>query len=112
MLSFLDTMFNHEERKVANYRGKDCEGNEFVLDTCLVTDSKQPFETALSHPFYNNGDWIILQSYDTAEEAKLGHNKWFDVFVNKGLPNVIKDHVVGGFEAMLDDEDIYIKREQ
>lgn len=85
-------------------------GNKFILDTCLVTDSIQSYETAISHPFYNNNDWVILESYDTKEEAIQGHNKWFNVFVNKALPETIIDHVVGEFIDIFDDEEIHINR--
>lgn len=111
MFGFLDMMGNYESRKVNRYEGKDCEGNSMTLDTCMVTDSVQPYETALQHPFYNNGSWVILESYDTKEESEFGHNKWFNVFVNVNrLPETIKDHITGGFEMILNDEDIQIQR--
>ena len=106
----LGMMGNYEDRKVNNYSGVDCEGNEFVLDTCKVTDSSQPYETAIEHPFYNNQKWVILESYDTKEEAIVGHNKWFNVFVNDKLPQSIKDHIVGGFEEVLEDREIKLQR--
>jgi hypothetical protein len=110
MFDFLNMLGNYESRKVKNYKGNDCEGNKFTLDTCSVTDSVQPYETAIAHPFYNNGQWVILQSYDTREEAEKGHNKWFNTFVNEKLPQILKDHIVGGFENLINDRDIKIER--
>lgn len=77
MFDFLDMMENHEERKVGTYN-KD----GLFVDTCLVTDSSKPYETAVEHPAYNNGDMIIVELYDTVEEAEKGHKKWVDKMLN------------------------------
>lgn len=111
MFDFMSMYGTYEERKVANFKGLDCEGNNFTLDTCRVTDSKQPYETALMHPFYNDNEWVILESYDTKEESQAGHNKWFNVFVNaEKLPEEISDHIVGGFEEFMSDRIVHIER--
>ena len=86
ILDFLDMANNHEERKVARY-----EEEELIIDTCQVTDSDQPYETGISHPNYNNGDWIIVELYNTKEEAQEGHNKWVKTMTNKKLPNTLTD---------------------
>ena len=112
MFDFLSMSGNYEDRKVSNTVGKDIEGNEFVLDTAMVTDSVQPYETALQHPLYNDNLWVILESYDTKEESLVGHTKWVELFTTKKLPESITDHIVGGFEDFMDDKSIKINRKE
>lgn len=110
MFDFMSMTDNYDQRKLSNYEGKDIEGNKFVLDTCLVTDSIKPYETAFSHKFYNDGLWVILESYDTKEEATVGHDKYIELFTNHELPETVKDNITGGFEGVLDDRDVPINR--
>jgi hypothetical protein len=86
MFDFLNMLGNHEERKVAHYN-KD----GVFVDTCLVTDSAQPYETAIEHPAYNNGTMIIVALYDTKEEAQAGHDKWVKQLTSEPLPLAIAD---------------------
>jgi len=86
MLDFLDMIGNCESRKVAWY-----EKINLKVDTCAVNDSDKPFETAISHPQYNDGDWIIVELYDTKEEAIAGHNKWVKTMTADELPKILKD---------------------
>lgn len=60
----------YEDRKVARY-----ECDEFTVDTCEVTDSEEPYETGIEHHDYHDG-WVIVEMYDTKEEAKEGHERW------------------------------------
>lgn len=85
---FLNELVNntHEERKVARY-----EKNGLFIDTCAVNDSSQPYETAVAHPNYNNDELIIVQRYDTKEQARKGHDKWVKKMTAKELPKAIKD---------------------
>ena len=85
MFGFLDMIGTYEERKVAN----DVV-NEVTIDTAMVTDSYKPYETGISGKMYNNGDWIIVELYDTKEEAIIGHNKWTELF-NSDLPETLTD---------------------
>ena len=71
LFDFLEMSGNYEERKVANYS----EG-KLVVDTCAVTDSSKPYETGITHPDYKDGDWIVVELYDTKEQALEGHDKW------------------------------------
>jgi len=88
MFGFLDEMMNntYEQRKIARY-----EKDGIFVDTCAVGDSEQPYETAIEHPKYNNGVMIIVQMYDTKEQAKKGHNKWVKKMTAQNLPKAIKD---------------------
>jgi len=49
--------------------------NGVTIDTALVTDSDQPYETGICSKEYNNGNWIIVELYDTKELSIIGHNK-------------------------------------
>ena len=88
MFEFLNELANntHEQRKVARY-----EKDGVFIDTCAVNDSDQPFETAIEHPKFNDGVMIIVQLYDTKEQAQKGHNKWVKKMTAKELPKAIKD---------------------
>jgi hypothetical protein len=77
---------NYEQRKVARDELEDT-----IIDTVLVTDSLQPYETAISHAKYNNGDWIVVEMYDTKEEANLGHDRWVKIMTNDNLPDELVD---------------------
>lgn len=74
LFDYLDMAGNHEERKVANtVIGKT------IIDTCRVTDSPHPFETGIEDTDYCDG-WIIVETYDTKEQAQKGHSKWVIAF--------------------------------
>ena len=86
LFGFMNMMDNYEERKVKNYT-KD----EVSIDTSAVSDSDKPFETGVTHPAYNNGKWVIVELYDTKEEAEIGHDKWVNIMTADQLPKVLKD---------------------
>ncbi len=77
MFEFFSMAGTYEERKVDNYSKDGLE-----IDTCLVTDSRKDYETGIRHPDYNGGKWVIVELYDTTEEAKAGHSKWLDLMIN------------------------------
>ena len=86
MFDFLDMMENHEQRLVDNYKQGDLE-----IDTCAVTDSKQPYETGISHPAYNEGSWVIVEMYNTKIEAQKGHDIWVQTMTAKEMPDQLID---------------------
>jgi hypothetical protein len=86
MFEFMFMANNHEERKVANDKICDAE-----IDTCAISDSDQPYETGIRHPKYNDYSWIIVEMYNTKEEAIDGHKKWCNKFRDGLLPNELKD---------------------
>jgi hypothetical protein len=61
------------------------------VSTAFVSDGIKPYETAIQHPLYNGGDWIIVDSYDTKEEASEGHDKWVGVITSENLPDTLED---------------------
>lgn len=86
LFGFFNMIDNYEERKVKNYTL-----NELNIDTCAVSDSDKPYETGIQHPLYNEGKWIIVELYDTKEEAENGHDKWVKIMTKNKLPEVLKD---------------------
>ena len=52
------------------------EFDEKIIDTCFTYDNG--FETAVSHPQFYDGKWIIVEYYDDKESAAKGHNKWVE----------------------------------
>lgn len=86
LFGFFNMMDNYEERKVKNYTSDDLN-----IDTCAVSDSDKPYETGIQHPLYNEGKWVIVELYDTKEEAEVGHDKWVKIMTKNELPEVLKD---------------------
>ena len=95
LLDFMNMLDNYEERAIATY-----EENGLFVDTCAVSDSDKPFETAVSHPDYNNDKIIIVELYDTKEQAQAGHDKWVDTMLNKP-PRQLTDVSTAGAAVLL-----------
>ena len=76
---------NYEDRKIDN-----TEVNGAIIDTCSVTDTEAGFETAIIHPSYNNGKWIVVEEYYSKDKAIKGHKEWVKLF-EKELPEELKD---------------------
>ena len=88
MFSFLSMFEDYETRKVARW---DNEAGDKFVSTASVDDSKQPYETAIRHPQYNDGKVIIVGIYNTKEEALAGHKDWVQLMVSDTLPDIIED---------------------
>ena len=78
---------NYEERKVARWP----EEEDWTVDTCRVTDSEKPFETAIKHTNYNDGKMIIVEEYEDKESAQEGHDKWVKIMSANELPERLVD---------------------
>ena len=98
MFNFLNMLDDYEDRKVARYP----EEENFLVDTCRVTDSKQPYETAVQHPRYNRGEIVIVQLYDTKEQALEGHEKWVKAMTTEPLPQALIDVSTSGIAELCD----------
>lgn len=85
MFEFLAMAGNYEDRKVAN--DEDIDGGS--VDTCAVTDSSKPFETAIQHPRYHDGMWIIVELYNDRAAAEDGHRRWVETL--RGRPTELRD---------------------
>lgn len=98
--SILEMQGNYEDRLVANYASDD---GKLYVDTCAVTDSQHPYETAIAHPSYNNGELIIVEMYDDYESAVTGHHKWLSMVIEDDLPHVIHDVSENNFIVMAEE---------
>ena len=97
MFGFLSMMGNYEERKVERFEAED-----LIIDTAAVTDSTKPFETAIKSPLYNDNKWVIVELYDTKEEAIAGHKKWVSIMTSNILPKELKDVSISGVAELCD----------
>lgn len=86
MFDFLDMAGTHEDMAIGRY-----ESGGGIVDTCAVDDADQPYETGIYHNSYNEGDWVIVQLYDTKEEALEGHRKWVGIMTYAELPENLLD---------------------
>lgn len=81
---------NYEQRKVAHYESKG-----IIVDTSAVSDSDFPYETGINSKKYYTREWVIVENYNSKEEASIGHNKWVKLMKSKNPPKKLKD--VSGF---------------
>jgi hypothetical protein len=79
---------NYEERCVGRW---DNEEGDKMVSTAYVSDGAKNYETAFEHPDYNNGNMIIVESYDTKDEASDGHARWVEIMTNGPLPDSLID---------------------
>lgn len=78
---------NYDSRKV----GRDDFDWGFV-STCSVTDGEKPYETAVAHNEYRDaGNMVIVEHYDTKDEAAAGHAKWVQTMTTEPLPEKLVD---------------------
>lgn len=62
------------------------------VSTIEQDDSMDPYETAVKHPEYNDGDWIIVEMYETKDRAIIGHDKWVDKMTSDPLPDELPEN--------------------
>jgi len=86
MFEFLSMAGNYEARVV----GRDDFDWGFI-STAKVNDGRKPYETAVEHNKYNNGEMVIVECYDTKTEAKEAHTKWVKTMTAKKLPTKLID---------------------
>ena len=84
MFNFFMDIDSYEDRKVGRYEREDLK-----ISTAEVSDCRQPYETAIFDEHYKKGDWMIVEHYDTIEEAKLGHDKWVNSMTSDNPPEEI-----------------------
>lgn len=87
LLKFLEMEGDYDSRKVD--RIEDDKG--MVISTARVIDGEFPYETAIKHPRYHDGLWIIVEAYETKERAEVGHKKWVRKMTGKKLPASLTD---------------------
>lgn len=86
MFGFLNDYGNYEARKV----GRDNFDWGFV-SSCRVSDGAKPYETAVKHSRYRSDGMVIVEAYETKEEALAGHKKWVKKMTGKKLPAKLVD---------------------
>lgn len=86
LFGFFSMANNYDQRAVARH-----EGDGLLVDTYRVSDSAHDYETAVSHPAYNDGDWVIVEVYNNEQAARLGHDKWVKVMTATKLPDRLFD---------------------
>lgn len=86
MFDFFLDAFNYEDRKVDRF-----EKENLIIDTCSCSDGEHSYETAIKHESYNNRNWVIVEAYDSKEEAQVGHNKWVKIMTSNDLPEYLMD---------------------
>ena len=96
MFNFFDMTDNYEDRKVAAF-----ENGDLFVSTVHVTDSTEPYETAVEHPKYNEGKLVIVEMYNTKEDSEAGHKKWVKLMTAKKLPEKLTDVSTSGVKQLL-----------
>lgn len=111
MFDFIGMADTYEERAIDRHK-KD----GLLVDTCAITDSDQPYETAVAHPLYNDGKIVIVEMYDDIESAQTGHDKWVKTMTEGELPVELCDVSSCGVAGMCDLSDgnwrVFKKEEQ
>lgn len=92
---FFSMADDYEQRAVARH-----EADGLLVDTRRVTDSKHDYETAVSHPAYNDNKWVIVEVYETEEQAHTGHDKWVKVMTRPEPPARLFDVGTSGIKGL------------
>jgi hypothetical protein len=71
---------NYETRKVDRF-----ESDNGFVSTAKVSDSRDPYETGIQYKPWGPGV-VIVQTYETLDEAKNGHQRYVELFVSGELP--------------------------
>lgn len=50
--------------------------NRMMVSTVEADDTRHSYETAVCHPKFRNGKWIIVEEYDSVKDAECGHRIW------------------------------------
>ena len=108
LFGFLDMLGNYDERRVDRY-----ENDEILVSTVEVTDGDKPFETAIKHPEYGKtGAMIIVEKYDTVEQAQKGHTKWVELVKTDTLPDTLVDCQNAAVSKLINAENLTYTRKK
>ncbi len=70
----------------------DDSGNlALIVSTVQASDTDHKYETAISHIDINPEQWVIVEEYDTLEEATTGHQKWIETMTGDEPPESLED---------------------
>ena len=103
MFSFFDMEGTYEDRVVGRL-----EEDGLLVSTAEVSDSLHPYETAVSHAEFNEGKLVIVEEYDSKDEAREGHKRWVEAMTGEVLPDKLSDVSgcgIASFVKALESED-------
>ena len=100
MFNFLQDIDNYDDRCIGRYPPE----GDFLVDTAAVSDGRLPYETAIKHPEYNDGNMIIVEAYPNKEGAQAGHEKWIKTMITEPLPEVLVDCKNAELMSLYDEE--------
>jgi hypothetical protein len=86
MFDFFLMADNYEQRKVGRL-----DADWGFVSTAYVNDADKPYETAIKHRDYNGGKMVIVEPYDTRDEAVTGHERWVATMTSPTLPDRLVD---------------------
>ena len=95
MFNFIPMLGNYDTRRVERH-----DDGDLIISTAYVTDGSHPYETAVAHPDYNEGSFVIVESYDSKEDAEQGHVRWIDTMTNEPLPDKLVDCANSGISQL------------
>lgn len=95
--NILEMFGDYERRKVGRF---DAEWG--FVSTAFVTDADKPYETAVKHRDYNYGKIVIVEAYDTKEQAEAGHAQWISTMTTQPLPDFLVDKGESGISQLCD----------
>ena len=104
LFGWINMINTGDARRVGQYNK-----NGVFVDTSKVTDADKPYETGIEHPLFNGGVMIIVEYYDTVEQATEGQEKWVKLLTGVDLPGYGMKELIGKpfaeiYEGKLDDE--------
>jgi hypothetical protein len=87
-MAIFDFLFTppHAGRMVGRFESAD-----LIVDTCSCRDGEMPYETAVSHPAYNDRQWVIVAAYRTKAEAEAGHREWVRIMTSQPLADTLQE---------------------
>jgi len=88
MFEFINMTSTYESRKIDRYENEDA---HVTVSTATINDSPAYAETAVCHPDYNDGKWIIVENHADRKSAQKAHNNWVKTITTKPLPNKLVD---------------------
>lgn len=106
IMDILERLFGGGPEQVALYRNAK---TGIAVSTVKVPDGIKLYKTAVQHPDYTEKECgclslIVVETYDTEEEAKAGHDRWATKMVSD-VPSTLlmvmnSRHMLPAFEAV------------
>ncbi len=107
MFDFLNMAGNYDSRKVGLYKS-----DNLVVSTAAVTDGNHPYETAVKHPEYNDDKLVIVEAYDSKEDAQSGHDRWIFTMSAEDLPEFLQDCQNAKISSFMTKEELRFPRKK